>query len=140
MAAQGWLAQSRDDHPTRFHLEAAIALQHCIAPDVGSTDWNTIIRLYTRLLQLGESPLYVLNRAIAMGQAGNADEAMTELQGLREREEMENYLLLDCALGRIHELQGSASEAIDCYLAALSKATAPHEKELLERKIRKLAG
>ena len=74
-----------------------------------------------------------------MGQAGETREAMSQLQSLRNREEMKNYLLLDCAFARIHKLEGNAQEAIDCYLVALSKAVAPHEKELLERKLRKLA-
>jgi len=52
---------------------------------------------------------------------------------------MKNYLLLDCASARIHELEGNTKEAIDSYTIALSKAVAPHEKELLKGKIRKLA-
>jgi len=138
-AAGCWLAQSKTDQPTTFHIEAAIAMQHCIAPSVEATDWGTIVRLYNRLLQLRESPIYALNRAIALGQAGDLREAMSQLQSLRSREDMQNYLLLDCAFARIHELEGNTEKAIDSCSVALSKAVAPHEKELLERKIRKLA-
>lgn len=137
-SAQCWLAQSKADHPTTFHLEAAIAMQHCISPSVEATDWGTIVLLYSRLLQIHESPIYALNRAIAMGQAGETREAMSQLESLRNREDMKNYLLLDCAVARIHELQGNAAEAIDSYLVASSKAVALHEKELLQRKLRKL--
>ncbi len=139
MRAQSWLAQSKTDQPTTLHLEAAIAMQHCISPSVEATDWDTIVRLYSRLLQLRESPIYTLNRAIAMGQAGDTREAMAQLESLRSRADMKNYLLLDCASARIHELEGNTERAIDAYLVALSKAVAPHEKELLERKLRKLA-
>ena len=52
---------------------------------------------------------------------------------------MNDYLLLDCAIARIHELEGDTQKAVDAYLMALSKKVAPHEKELLERKLRKLA-
>ena len=138
-AAQSWLARSKADQPTTFHLEAAIAMQHCISPSVEATDWGTIVRYYTRLLQIRESPFYALNRAIAVAQAGDTREAMSQLQSLRKRKDMKNYLLLDCAFARIHELEGNTEKAIDAYLVALSKATAPHEKELLERKLRKLA-
>ncbi len=137
--AQSWLARSKADQPTIFHLEAAIAMQHCISPSVEATDWATIVRVYSRLLQRRESPIYALNRAIAMGQAGDTREAMSQLQSLRNREDMKNYPLLDCAFARIHELEGNTEEAIESYLVALSKADAPHEKELLERKLRKLA-
>ncbi len=139
-AAQSWLARSTADRPTTFHLEAAIAMQHCKSPSVEATDWDTIVRLYSRLLQLRESPIYALNRAIALGQAGQRREAMAQLQALRGRKDVKNYLLLDCAFARIHELEGNTQEAVDCYLVALSKAVAPHEKELLEKKLRKLTG
>lgn len=139
-SAQYWLAQSKADQPTTFHLEAAISMQHCLSPSVEATDWPMIVRLYSRLMQLRDSPIYTLNRAIAMGQAGETCEAMLQLQSLRKREEMQNYLLLDCAFARIHELVGNTEEATDSYLNALSKTIAPHEKELLERKLRKLSG
>lgn len=136
--AQSWLIQSKTDQPTTFHLEAAIAMQHCISSSIKETDWSTIIQLYSRLLQLRESPVYALNRAIAMGQAGDLDQALSELQKLQNREDMQHYLLLDCAFARIHELKGNMEAAIDSYLVALSKTVAPHEKALLEKKLRKL--
>jgi len=137
--AQYWLAQSKADSVTTYHLEAAIAMQHCIATSVEATDWETIIRFYDRLLQLRDSPIYALNRAIAVGQGGDTREAMSQLESLRDRKDMQSYLLLDCAMARIHELEGNTAEATDSYLIALSKAEAPHEKRLLERKLRKLA-
>ncbi len=137
--AQSWLGQSKTDQPTTFHLEAAIAMQHCLSPSVEATDWGTIVLLYSRLIQLRESPVYALNRAIAMGQAGDTHEALSQLQKLQNREDMKHYLLLDCAFARIHELEGNKEAAIDSYLVALSKTVAPHEKALLEKKLRKLA-
>jgi RNA polymerase sigma factor (sigma-70 family) len=137
-SAQCWLEKSKTDQPTTFHLEAAIAMQHCIAPSLEATDWSIIVQLYSRLLQLRESPIYTLNRAIAVGQAGDTREGLAQLQALRDREDMKNYLLLDCAIARMHELEGNNEIAIDCYLGALAKQAAPHEKELLERKLRKL--
>ncbi len=138
-AGQYWLANSKHDQPTTFHLEAAIAMQHCISPSVEETDWDYIVRIYSRLLQLRESPVYTLNRAIAVGQTGDTREALAQLQLLHNHEEMKQYLLLDCALARIHELDGNTAKATDCYLTALSKSVSPHEKALLEKKLRKLA-
>ncbi len=137
--AQYWLAQSKAERPTKFHLEAAIAMQHCISPSVDATNWGTIVSLYSRLLQLRESPIYALNRAIAVAQAGDTEEAMSQLHSIQDQEDLQNYLLLDCAFARVHELEGNTEEAIDFYLTALSKAVATHEKELLQKKLRKLA-
>ena len=137
--AQSWLARSRTDQPSTFHYEAAIAMQHCIAPSVTETDWDAIIRFYNQLLRLRKSPVYLLNQAIAMGQAGNISNALDQLQSLRECSELQDYLLLDCAFARIHELEGNPKAAIDAYLTALSKTSAIHEKRLLEKKIHQLS-
>ena len=48
---------------------------------------------------------------------------------------MRAYYLLDCAIARIHELNGNHSAAVDAYLDAMRKQIAPHEKALLERKL-----
>lgn len=133
--AQGWLAHSRTDRPTTFHLEAAIAMQHCISPSAAETDWETIICLYDRLTQLRDSPVYALNRAIAVGQAGRTRDAIEQLQKLQVRGDMKNYLLLDCAFARIHELEGNRRLAVGRLEIALSKADAPHIKALLQRRL-----
>ena len=137
-AGQFWLSQSRCDQPSVFHLEAAIAMQHCIASDVAQTDWALIVQLYNQLLKFHDSPIYVLNRAIAVGQTGQTRAAVAELRKLQNREEMKDYLLVDCALARVHELEGERQKAVDCCLAALSKPAAPHEKALLKKKLRDL--
>ena len=137
---QSWLVRSKTDQPTTLHLEAAIAMQHCVSDSVETTDWNLIVRLYDRLLQLRASPVYALNRAIARGQSGETSVALRELRLIRDREQMKDYFLVDCAIARIHELDGNRSEAINAYLDAMTKEIAPHEKELLKKKLRKLSG
>lgn len=138
-AAQAWLGQSKADQPTTYHLEAAIAMQHCISPSIEATEWALIVRFYEKLIEIHDSPIYLLNQAIAMAQTGDTIHAMAQLQSLSGRKDLENYLLLDCAWARIHELDGEPGKAIDAYLRALNKSNAPHEKELLERKLKNLA-
>jgi len=110
--AQSWLIRSKVDLPTLFHLEASIAMQHCLSPSVEATDWGSIVGLYDLLLQLRESPVYSLNRAIAVGQTGDSREAMLQLQSLQNREDMKSYQLLECAFARIHELDGNTKKAL----------------------------
>lgn len=137
-AAQYWLVQSKTDRPTTFHLEAAIAMHHCHAASVDATDWEAVVQLYNRLLQLRDSPIYALNLAIARGQTGDTRAALRQLQSLRDRDDLRDYVFLDCAFARIHELDSCNDLAIDAYLSALSKATAPHQTALIERKLHAL--
>ncbi len=114
-------------------------MHHCVSESVDATDWSYIVRLYDRLLQLRESPVYALNRAIALGQSGDTAEALKELRSIRDRDDMKNYFLLDCAFARIHELDGNRAGAINAYLDAMTKNVAAHEKKLLKKKLRSLS-
>lgn len=136
--AETWFARSKTDAPSRFHYEAAIALTHCQASSVEDTDWPHIVALYDRLLVTHPSPLYVLNRAIALGETGATDSALIALTALRDRPELRGYVLLDCAIGRLHEKAGRRDEATAAYTAALEKAEAPHAKTLLTRQLARL--
>ncbi|MEM7587228.1 MAG: sigma-70 family RNA polymerase sigma factor [Acidobacteriota bacterium] len=137
--AERWLLRSKTEAPSRFHLEAAIALVHCRAPRVEATDWRLIVKFYDRLLALHASPLYALNRAVARGEAGDVESAMTELEALRDHRELRGYFLLDCAIGRLHELAENPTAAAAAYSAARAIARAPHEQALLEKKLRRLS-
>ncbi|MFT7641008.1 MAG: putative RNA polymerase sigma factor [Pirellulaceae bacterium] len=137
-AAESWLMRSGGGEVSTFHFEAAIAAQHVRAASVAETNWDVIIKLYDRLLELRNSPIYVLNRAIARGQAGDVGLAFKELRSIRDQKAMSDYFLLDCAEARLHELNGDTSSAIDSYLAAMARNMAEHEKILVQRKLSKL--
>ena len=137
-AAQCRLMMSKTDQPTRYHLEAGIAAQHCTAASVATTDWAMISALYDRLLQIADSPIYRLNRAIADGQTGRTSDSLSQLLALKDLPELKDYVLLDCAVARIYEQQGRPDEAVQCYREALTQKVAPHQKRLLERRLRKL--
>lgn len=138
--AEIWLERSKTSSPSRFHLEAAISLTHCHAASVSETNWQLIVELYGRLLILNPSPLYILNRAIARGEAGDVEVALAELESIRDHPEMRSYFLLDCAVGRLHELGSNNIAAIEAYSAARAAAEAPHERAVLDKKLARLRG
>jgi RNA polymerase sigma-70 factor (ECF subfamily) len=132
--AEGWMRKAGP--PTsRFHLEAGIAMLHCHAKSVEGTNWQAIVGLYSRLIQFSQSPLYLLNRAIAIAKCGDHVDAMNELRSLDEGDEIKDFFLLDCAIAKVHELSGEKSEAVDRLLTALSRDIAEHERKLIKRKI-----
>jgi RNA polymerase sigma-70 factor (ECF subfamily) len=133
--AESWLARSRTETVSHFHLEAAISQQHCRAGSVAATDWALIVRLYDRLIAMHDSPLYVLNRAIARGQAGDVPTALDELASLRRRREMSNYYLLECAQAWLHEMAGNDEAAVSCYRSALEHDLPAHQRMLLAKRL-----
>ena len=53
-----WLARSAaGEELTRYHVEAAIAWEHCRAPTFADTDWRRIAELYDTLERIAPSPL-----------------------------------------------------------------------------------
>ncbi len=75
---------------TRWHIEAAIAATHAMAPTWEATDWPHIVMLYDRLSRPAPGPVTLLNRAVALGErdgpaAGLAALAPLEGDGLIAR-------------------------------------------------------
>src|SRR5262249_38518313 len=59
---------ARGETPSRYHAEAGIAAEHCLAPSYAETNWQQIVGLYEVLERIAPSPLNVLNRAIALAE------------------------------------------------------------------------
>lgn len=51
---------------SRYHVEASIAAEHCMAPSFKKTRWDKIVTYYELLEHISPSPIHYLNRAIAM--------------------------------------------------------------------------
>ena len=49
---------------TTFHLEAAIAYEHCLAGSYKETNWPAILRYYNMLADISNDPVVLLNRCI----------------------------------------------------------------------------
>ncbi len=61
-----WLARSAEgDVFSRYHAEAGVAAEHCLAPSFGETRWDRIVACYALLEDLAPSAIHTLNRAVA---------------------------------------------------------------------------
>jgi RNA polymerase sigma-70 factor (ECF subfamily) len=63
------LTTLRRPDPEAFTLQAAIQGIHCDAARYTDTDWTTILRFYDRLVLRAPTPVVMLNRGIAVGEA-----------------------------------------------------------------------
>src|SRR5216117_1943285 len=56
-----WLASSgQGDVFSRYHAEAGIAAEHCLAPSLQETRWNHVVECYSLLERLAPSPIHML--------------------------------------------------------------------------------
>jgi RNA polymerase sigma-70 factor (ECF subfamily) len=134
------LAESAEGNAlTDYHLEAGIAACHAVAPSFDETDWRRIVGYYDRLLELNDSPIIRLNRAIAVGRAGEPDRALRELRALEKDPRLSGYGLLGAAQADALALIGDVKKARAMYERALAQALTEPERELLRRRLSELA-
>lgn len=78
---------------SKYHILATISAYHCSAKDFKSTDWKSILTLYDKLLSIDNSPIIILNRAIALSNLGSVKKAIQELDTIENDKLIKfNYL------------------------------------------------
>lgn len=127
-----WLNEAATgDWLTDYHVEAAIASVHAIAPTFEKTNWKELLKLYDTLYSIKPSATTGLNRAIAAGYAlGPSDgiEALLAIDGAPDG------LYYHTALGEFYARAGLLKDALIQFEAALNEAGSQQERELLESK------
>jgi len=121
---------------SEYHLEAAIAAEHCAAASVRETNWARIVQLYDLLLALRPSPVVALGRAIALGELRGPQEGLRALEELGDRDRLAGYPFLPAALGRLHLKAGDRVRAAEFFRRAVALARNPTEARLFEARLR----
>lgn len=118
-----WLARSaRGDVFSRYHAEAGIAAEHCLAPSFAQTRWDRIVELYTLLEEVAPSPLHTLNRALAMAEWRGPEAGLAIAQERAPPSWLVGSYLWSAVLADLHRRCGH-DEIADRYReAALSSA------------------
>jgi len=116
------------DRLGEYQAQAAIAALHADARSVGETDWVQIVGWYDELLQLTDSPVVRLNRAVAVGEADGARAGLAALAdvdaGLPRHAAVSAYL---------HEKDGDLATAARQYADAAQAASNLAERDHLTR-------
>jgi RNA polymerase sigma factor (sigma-70 family) len=123
------------DEVTAYHLEAAIAAEHCLAPDFQSTNWGKIHEYYSSLEKLKPSSVIKLNLAIVTGKKDGPLVAIGLLHELEKHRALDGYYLLYASLGEFYQQTGKDVEATAYFKRAQALTKSPAIREALERKI-----
>jgi RNA polymerase sigma factor (sigma-70 family) len=117
--------------PGPYQVQAAIAALHAQAPSYAETDWRQIRLLYSRLQQLGPSPVVLLNRAVATRYAIGAEQALAEIEPLAA--DLDDYHLFHALRAALLAALGRDAEAEQVRKRALGLAANPAERDLIAR-------
>jgi RNA polymerase sigma-70 factor (ECF subfamily) len=121
-----------------YQLQAAIAACHTEARDVAATDWPQIAGLYELLLAATPTPVVALNRAVAVGMAGDLRAGLALVDVLVAGGELDGYHLLWAARADLLRRLGDIGQARDGYQRALELARTEPERRFLARRLREL--
>ncbi len=128
-------ASAAGDELTTYHVEAAIAAEHAMAPSRAETNWARIVEMYGTLMRLSPSPVVALNRAIAVGEAEGPERALEELAAIEDADRLDAYPFHAAAIGEQLLRAGRLLEAKSHFERARSRARSPVEQRYLDAKI-----
>ncbi|WIM93190.1 sigma factor-like helix-turn-helix DNA-binding protein [Actinoplanes oblitus] len=121
------------DRLGEFQAQAAIAALHADARTVAETDWVQIVEWYDELAKLTDSPIVLLNRAVAVGEADGARSGLAALAALDET--LPRYAAV---AAHLHERDGDLATAARWYAEAARKASNIAERDHLTRQAARL--
>ncbi len=126
------------DRISSYHLEAAIAFEHCVADKFDSTNWKKILELYDWLLSISPSQITEINRTVVVLKLQGASAALSALKKINAKNKIEDYYLYQSLLGEIYIEQNDKTKAKTHFEIAIGLTHSDKEKNLLHEKIAKL--
>ncbi len=123
---------------SKYHLEAAIAFEHCTARSFEETDWKRILELYDGLLKIAPSPVAELNRTVAVMQVHGPEAALRSLDAITDKKKISKFYLFHGLRGEMFAHLKKPREAKSEFESALVLTRSLKEQALLRAKIEDL--
>jgi RNA polymerase sigma-70 factor (ECF subfamily) len=131
-----WLAKSaQGDVFSRYHAEAGIAAEHCLAPSFDETRWDKVVECYALLEGIAPSAIHRLNRAVALAEWKGAAEGLELLEGFEPPTWLAGSYLWAAVLADLHRRCGNADASRRYREVAFELAPTAAVKELLQRRL-----
>lgn len=131
-----WLARSsQGDRFSRYHAEAGIAAEHCLAHSFQETHWDKVVECYELLERIAPSAIHRLNRAVAVAEWQGPAEGLAVLEGFEPPTWLAGSYIWAAVLADLHRRCGNARTANRYRDVACKLAPTPAVKELLQRRL-----
>src|SRR5436853_1032783 len=122
---------------SEYHLQAGIAACHATAIDYKSTDWAKILSLYDRLIEVDDSPVVALNRAVAVANVRGPEAGLHTLRAIRDREKLDSYYLFYAVFGEFEMRLNNHAAAAEQFRKAFELAGTKSERAFLLKRLQR---
>jgi RNA polymerase sigma factor (sigma-70 family) len=131
-----WLAHSaQSDSFSRYHAEAGIAAEHCLAASFEATRWENVVENYDLLERIAPSAIHRLNRAVAIAELRGPEEGLSLLKEQEPPAWLAGSYLWAAVLADLHRRCGDFETARRHRDVALRTAPNPAVEQLLKRRL-----
>ncbi len=131
-----WLAKSAEgDTFSRYHAEAGIAAEHCLAPSIEATNWERIAGYYEQIERQSKSPIHRLNRAVAVAQWQGPAAGLAVLQDFEIPTWLAGSYMWHAVLADLHRQCGDKRQALTYKELAYAAAPSEAVRSLLLRRL-----
>ncbi len=117
-----------------YALQARITACHALARTPADTDWAQIASLYGELMEITQSPVVALNRAVAVSMAEGPAAGLELLDALASVPALQGYHLLPSARADLLEKLGRLAEAREEFERAASLARNSRQRQRLKER------
>ena len=121
-----------------YVIQAAIAAVHAEARSFGETDWGAVVTWFDLLLAVSKSPVFALNRAVAVAMRDGPATGLGELDRLSADSRLEGHHLLHAARADLLRRLGHRVEAVAAYQKSLELPQNEAERRYLLRRLQEL--
>jgi RNA polymerase sigma-70 factor (ECF subfamily) len=131
-----WLAKSsQGDVFSRYHAEAGIAAEHCLASSFAETRWDKVVECYRLLEGIAPSPIHRLNRAVAVAEWRGPTAGLAVLRGFEPPTWLAGSYLWSAVLADLNRRHGNNETATRYRQEAIESAPTAAVKILLQRRL-----
>ncbi len=125
------------DRLSSYHVEAAIAYEHCVAETFEQTNWQHILAYYNLLVSIHPNPVVMLHRLTVIHKVFGAERTLEEIERSACKSDWEKIYLYYALLGDVYA-PTDAVKAKQHYEKARAMTQSEAEKKLLLKKMNAL--
>lgn len=129
------LEKSANNLISSYHILATISAYHCSATCYSATDWQSILSLYDKLVQIDNSSIVLLNRAIALSKVSGSEKAIEELKKIEQTPAIKLNHLYYSTKAEFQIALNQFDKAITTLKKAIELAPLKSEKKFLHTKL-----